>query len=40
MRAFPLNRLIAVLLVAFLAACSSKPTEDTTSETRSGSAFA
>lgn len=32
MRAFPLNRLIAVLLVAFLAACSSKPTEDTTSE--------
>ena len=32
MRAFPLNRLIAVLLVAFLAACSSKPTEDTSSE--------
>lgn len=32
MRAFSLDRLIAVLLVAFLAACSSTPTEDTTSE--------
>lgn len=32
MRAFSLDRFLAVLLVAFLAACSSKPTEDTSAE--------
>lgn len=32
MRAFSLDRIMALLLVALLAACSSQPTEDTTAE--------
>lgn len=32
MRALSLDRFLAVLLVVFVAACSSKPTDDTTSE--------